>query len=477
MIKPLIQPRRISRPASGIASNPISRGLIVAARNSVNKVQESTQTISKELNKDQKFAMNYVEFFGSKKTTKILKKNLKSIRDSLMSTFEMAKTLKKKVSGMSKIGLGGALGGVAGILGKGLLGGVLGKAVLFSVIGLATGGIAFLLAKNVGKFFKFLDENIDKLTPIIEKIIKRTASKALMPGGVPELIDETDENISNNVTAILESNDEISNDQAVAQSVQLEINKLQERINDLKLKRSELGFFDIMGRAEINSAIKRIQQAQYYLKTGDKFTNIERDFGAFAPVPAFTAKFFANAFLGGTPVPTGYNNMNSETRLNTVRNFVENSPKNLDALEFEVLRSSKLAGRFAGEGKTRFYEDVLNYIKAKKSDIGTKEFKVLPEQFDINATKSGNIEEFKNRFGDVLKFKPSSKNKKGDLNIIGGGGSGNQNVGGANQSGGKVSSTKADGGGSNIAFLSPQNFDSSMEKLSSCVAYGCYMDA
>ena len=97
MIKPLIQPRRINRPASGIASNPISRGLIVAARNSVNKVQESTQTISKELNKDQKFAMNYVEFFGSKKTTKILKKNLKSIRDSLMSTFEMAKTLKKRL--------------------------------------------------------------------------------------------------------------------------------------------------------------------------------------------------------------------------------------------------------------------------------------------------------------------------------------------------------------------------------------------
>ena len=79
MIKPLIQPRRINRPASGIASNPISGGLIVAARNSVNKVQESTQTISKELNKDQKFAMNYVQFFGSKKTTKILKKNLKFI--------------------------------------------------------------------------------------------------------------------------------------------------------------------------------------------------------------------------------------------------------------------------------------------------------------------------------------------------------------------------------------------------------------
>ena len=75
MITPTIRPR--------IAFKPISRGLIVAARNSVNKVQESTQTISKGLNKNEKFAMNYVEFFGSKKTTKILKKNLKSIKESL----------------------------------------------------------------------------------------------------------------------------------------------------------------------------------------------------------------------------------------------------------------------------------------------------------------------------------------------------------------------------------------------------------
>ena len=133
MISPAIKPR--------VAFKPISRGLIVAARNSVNKVQESTQTISKRLNKNEKFAMNYVEFFGSKKTTKILKKNLKSIKESLMSTFEMAKILKKRVGEMSKGGgigaAGGALGGVAGVLGKGLLGGLFGKLVIGSLVGLA----------------------------------------------------------------------------------------------------------------------------------------------------------------------------------------------------------------------------------------------------------------------------------------------------------------------------------------------------
>ena len=473
MIKPLIQPRTISRPVSGIASNPISRGLITAARNSVNKVQESTQTISKGLNKDQKFAMNYVEFFGSKKTTKILKKNLKSIKDSLMSTFSMAKTLKKKVAEMSKGGgIGGLLGGVAGFLGKGLLGGLLGKVILGSLIGLATGGITFLLANNVGKFFKFLDENIDQLTPIVEKIVKRTVSKTLMPSGLPELIDETDESINDNIVSLLESDDKLSRDDAIQQSVTNKIDEIQERINDLKSKRSELGFFDIMGKGEINSAIKRLQQAQYYLKTGDKFTNIERDFGIISPPLASGAKFFANAFLGGTPVPTGYNNMTADKRLITVTNFVESSPKNLDTLEFEVLRSSRLSGRFAGEGKTRFYEDVLNYIKAKKSDIGTKEFKVLPEQFDINATRSGNVEEFKNRFGDILKYKPSSKNKKGDLNIMGGGGSDNKRGSGVNNN---ISSAPPDSGIIDVAFYSPLDSDMSMERGSAKNILNVYM--
>ena len=109
MISPAIKPR--------VAFKPKSRGMIVAARNSVNKVQESTQKISKGLNKNEKFAMNYVQFFGSKKTTKILKKNLKSIKESLMSTFAMAKTLRKKVGEMSMGGIGGLLGGALGFLG------------------------------------------------------------------------------------------------------------------------------------------------------------------------------------------------------------------------------------------------------------------------------------------------------------------------------------------------------------------------
>ena len=469
MIKPAIKPT--------LAFRPISRGLITAARNSVNKVQESTQKISKGLNRNEKFAMNYVEFFGSKKTTKILKKNLKSVKESLMATFEMAKVLKKKVAEMSKGG--GLLGGIGGILGKGLLGGVLGKAALFSVIGLATGGITFLLAQNVGKFFKFLDENINQLTPIIEKIIKRTASKALMPSGLPELIDEVDTNVSNNVTTILKSDDTISKDEAVAQAVQLEINKLQEAIDEEKLKRSKLGFFDIAGKGESNTTIKRLEQAQNYLRTGDKFSNLKPSltstmlFGPGSSAILSGFNLFSNQFLGGTPVPTGYNNMTEKSRLSTVVNFVENSAKSLDTLEFEVLRSSRLAGRFSGEGKTRFYEDVLNYIKAKKSDIGTEGFKVLPEQFDINATRRGNIEEFNNRFGDLLNFKPSN-NKQGNVNVIKSGESGNVAASGVN-GGEKIVSDGAEGGTLSMKFLSALNQDFAMERALSKSVLSAYM--
>ena len=114
-----------------------------------------------------------------------------------------------------------------------------------------------------------------------------------------------------------------------------------------------------------------------------------------------------------------------------------------------------------------------NYIKAKKSPNGTKGFEVLPEQFDINATRSGNIEEFNNRFGDILKFKPSSKNKKADLNIINGTPN-NQNTNGGTKDT-KISSAPPDSGIIDIAFYSPLNSDMAMERGTSKSILNVYM--
>ena len=458
MITPAIKPT--------IAFRPISRGLITAARNSVNRVQESTQKISKGLNRNEKFAMNYVEFFGSKKTTKILKKNLKSVRDSLMSAFSMVKTLKENVAKMSKGGLGavgGALGGITGILGKGLLGGILGKAVLFSLIGLATGGITFFLYKNAAKFFQFLDEIKYQLAPIINELIQKYLQSLGLPTGVPELISEVDKNVDKDISKLLIDDPSLTNDEAVQKSVENQIDVIQGKIDDLKLKRKDLKFFDITGRAEIGKAIQRLEQAQEYLKSGDKFTNFK-----YNPL----AKFLFNRFTGGTPIPRGYNNMTTDQRTSTVVNFVENSPKSLETLEFEILRSSKLAGNVsAGEAKVRFYEDVLNYIKAKKE--GNKKYEVLPEQFDVNATRKWNIEEFKNRFGNLLDYKPSSKNKK-DINIIKDGGTGNTRRSGVGD-GEKISANSSEGGFLGVKMLSALNQDFAMERALSKRVLSAYM--
>ena len=115
----------------------------------------------------------------------------------------------------------------------------------------------------------------------------------------------------------------------------------------------------------------------------------------------------------------------------------------------------------------------MSYIKAKKSDIGTEGFKVLPEQFDIGATKRGNIEEFNNRFGDVLKFKPS-KNKQGNVNIIKSGESGNAAASGVSD-GEKISANSAEGGFLGVKFLSALNEDLAMERSLSKSVLSVYM--
>ena len=117
MFRPNIAPRRVMGTAAA--------GLFSAARSSIRRVENVTNKISKapDVTKEQKFGINYVGFFGSKKNVKILKKSLKSIRDSLVATFEIAKLLRSEVSKNAKL-IGGKTRGKKGIFGIGL-GGIL----------------------------------------------------------------------------------------------------------------------------------------------------------------------------------------------------------------------------------------------------------------------------------------------------------------------------------------------------------------
>ena len=159
MFRPNIRPRRVMGTAAA--------GLFSAARSSIRRVENVTNKISKapDVTKEQKFGINYVGFFGSKKNVKILKKSLKSIRDSLVATFEIAKLLRSEVSKNAKL-IGGKTRGKKGIFGIGLGGilsliSILTNPIILSVLGIAGAGIAG------GFLIKFLYDNRDKIIGFI----------------------------------------------------------------------------------------------------------------------------------------------------------------------------------------------------------------------------------------------------------------------------------------------------------------------
>ena len=106
MIRPAISPRRITGSATA--------GIVNAARSGVRNIKDITETISNEpeVTKEEKFGINYVGFFGSRRVNKDLKKSMKTIRDSVESTFGIAKALKESVTkGAGVFGFVGKLPG------------------------------------------------------------------------------------------------------------------------------------------------------------------------------------------------------------------------------------------------------------------------------------------------------------------------------------------------------------------------------
>ena len=159
MITPNIAPRKIMGSAAA--------GLFSAAKSSIRRMEKTTDTISKapDVTKEQKFGINYVQFFGSKKNSKILKKSLKSIRDSLVATFEIAKLLRSEVSKNVKL-IGDKTKKNKGLFGIGL-GGILSlislltNPIVLTVLGIGAG------AAGIGFLGAFLYSNRDKIIEFI----------------------------------------------------------------------------------------------------------------------------------------------------------------------------------------------------------------------------------------------------------------------------------------------------------------------
>ena len=104
----------------------LGSSIVGAARNNIigfNRTAQAMVPEKKEENQNS-FIKNYTNFFGSKKTEKILRKNLKLVRDSLVNTFEIARHLKAVIVDITKSlkGKDGKGGGLLGGLIKSFLG-------------------------------------------------------------------------------------------------------------------------------------------------------------------------------------------------------------------------------------------------------------------------------------------------------------------------------------------------------------------
>jgi len=165
----------------------LGSSIVGAARNNIvgfNKVAQSIIPQKKE-EKENNFIGNYTNFFGSKKTEKILRKNLKLVRDSLVNTFEIARHLKAaiisitkdlKVKGGKGGGLLGGIGGLFGFLGgiTGIIGGLTGlltNPLVLGILGAGTilGAISFILSDHPTAEF-------------VKEFIRNSLAVTILPG-------------------------------------------------------------------------------------------------------------------------------------------------------------------------------------------------------------------------------------------------------------------------------------------------------
>ena len=461
MLKPLIATKAI---------NPISRGLFTAAKNSVGRVKESTQQITKGLNKDQKFPMNYVEFFGSKKTVKILRKNLKSVRDSLTSTFGFVSTLTKTVGGLfKKLGPGGLFGSLVGTIGATIFGGIFGKVLLVTLATLALGGIGALLVRNAPQFFKFLRDNIANLRPIVEDIVKDFTLGRFTRSGDLEQARELDEQVSLRAERILE-NDPNKDDPKLAKTPDVAykealnetitvINKDIVTLKQEKVKAIKEG----KPTQEIDGAIAALERDKNYLKTGKIKSKDTTDDVA----RTLLSRMFGFDLQPGTGF-TDYSSMDKEKRLDRLNQVMRDN--DLAKLKFEAMRSGSFSGS-ASEDRLKFNLDLLNAIKAKENKqefgVGDLQSDALTNKTLIDANKAI-LKEFNETY---LKIN-QSPNKQSNVNVIN---KVNPKQFDNRKEPEKIVGDGAEGGTLSMKFLSPLNEDLAMERNTSKSVLNVYM--
>ena len=288
MISPNIAPRKITGAAAA--------GLFSAAKSSIRRMERTTNTISKSpaLTKEEKLGINYVQFFGSKKNSKILKKSLKSIRDSLVATFAIAKLLRSEVSKNVKL-IGQKTKGKRGFFGLGL-GGILGiinlltNPIVLTVLGIGAGFaggsilLTFLYA-NRDKIINFFMDKArglyDFLMNFVSNVVGNFVGDRVKSPELRNVEIESEENIEKDKIELMKGDDGLSANEAQFQAVQNETANLRTQISELESK-------DVRTTKERNR-LKALKARLKELTTGEVTTDVlsQRIFGFKNPTDRF----------------------------------------------------------------------------------------------------------------------------------------------------------------------------------------------
>ena len=391
MITPNIAPTKVL--------NPLSRGLFTAAKNSVSRIKNTTENISNAASesrskavsdKNQKFAMNFLEFFGSKKTAKILKKSLESIKKSIVSTLEIAKVLRASLGDITKVAKkSGLFGGIGGLVGLGIKL-LFGKAALIALGVLAVGGLGALLIANREAVFKFLNTNRKRLEGIIEPIIGSYLNR-IFRGGDIGAINQEARNI-----------------------VQEEIKKLNIEDFDSKedlIKEARANAFDRVEKSKVKTVGRNRRISEKDKRANERKERIMESIKAETEVQGFLneknqlipgTRRLANRLttdIGFETSAAKYLRKTDDQKLNAIKEEIQLNGGNIDILETRMLN---VLNRNPDQDERAFALDILSYLESLAEGTSENfEKEVLPSSNFTGGSIEGAIpgkDKIKNQF-------------------------------------------------------------------------------
>ena len=345
MITPNISPTRVL--------NPLSRGLFTAAKNSISRTKQLTSNISKTnetVKKNEKFAMNFIEFFGSKKTAKILKKSLERIKKSLVATLEIAKLLRTSLNDLvkagKKSGRGGLFGGIGGLIG-GAIAAFFGKAALITLGILAVGGLGALLVANREAVFNFLNTNRKRLEGIVKPIIDAQLKNMFRSPEVKAIENEAFSRVDTEMKSLTPKEGETQY-QLYERATKNVLADLDALISNDDLPQAERNRANLM-----KQALTSEEEFQGFLTEDNKFKFGSTQLGKLMTTDA--------GFEGSA---AGYMRRSDKAKLDLMKKEVELNDNNLERLRSRV---EGVLERNPNEDERGFAMDLANYIQTLRS--------------------------------------------------------------------------------------------------------------